>query len=99
MTGDKFSVDLDHLDQVVARLTGLSGFLTETFDEIDQRVKALHCGEWDGVAARAYAEAHGKWIDEAKEFAQGVADATAAAKRAHDRYGEAVNVNTRMLKG
>jgi len=100
MNGDGFSVDLAHLDQVVARMKGLNGFLSDTFDEIDRRVKALHSsGVWDGVAARAYTEAHSKWIGEAKEFAQGVADATDAAKRVHTRYGEAVDINIKMLKG
>jgi hypothetical protein len=99
MTGDVFSVDLGHLDQIVARLNALAGFLDETFDGIDRQVKALHSGEWESVAARAHAEAHAKWLVEAKEFAQGVADATAAAKRAHGRYSEAVNVNTRMARG
>jgi WXG100 family type VII secretion target len=99
MTGDGFSVDLDHLDQIIARLNGLTGFLTETFDEIDRKVKALHSGDWDSVAASAYADAHSKWISEAQEFAQGVADATDAAKRVHARYNVAVDVNSKMLRG
>ncbi|MCX4096656.1 WXG100 family type VII secretion target [Nocardia sp. alder85J] len=99
MTGDKFTVDLAHLDQIVARMNGLAGFLTDTFDEIDRRVKALHSGDWDSVAASAHADAHNKWIGEAREFAQGVADATGAAKRIHARYNTAVEVNTKMLKG
>jgi len=99
MSGGSFSVDLDQLDQVVARLAGLAGFLNDTFDGIDRRVKALQSGDWDGVAAQAYAEAHRNWLGEAQEFAQGVADATEAARQAHARYKAAMNVNNKMAQG
>jgi len=33
----EYGVDLEHLDQVVAKLSGLTEFLTDTFDEIDRR--------------------------------------------------------------
>jgi WXG100 family type VII secretion target len=98
VTDGRFAVDLDHLDRVVARLTGLTGFLNDTFDAIDRQVKTLHSGSWDGAAARTHAEAHRAWLGAAQEFAQGVADVTAAAKQAHARYTEGVDVNTRMVK-
>ncbi len=98
MSGN-FGVDLEHLDQVVARLNGLSGYLTETFDEIDRRVKTLQNGAWEGVAAQAYAEAHTQWLGGAREFAQGVTDATEAAREAHGHYTQAVDTNGTMLNG
>jgi WXG100 family type VII secretion target len=95
----QFGVDLEHLDQVVARLNGLAGFLTETFDEIDRRVKTLQNGSWEGVAAQAYSDAHAQWLTGAKEFAQGVTDATAAAREAHGHYTRSVDTNGTMLNG
>ncbi len=99
MNDGSFSVNLAQLDDLVARLTGLTGFLTDTFDAIDHQVTSLHNGSWDGIAAQAYADAHQAWSSEAHEFAQGIADITDAAKHAHARYTSAVDVNTTMTKG
>lgn len=99
MNADSFSVNLNHLDSVIDRLAGLTGFLNDTFDAIDHQVKALHSGSWDGIASQAYADAHRAWLSEAKEFARGIADVTAAAKQVHARYVDAVDVNTKMLRG
>ncbi len=70
MNDGSFSVNLAQLDDLVARLTGLTGFLTDTFDAIDHQVTSLHNGSWDGIAAQAYADAHQAWSSEAHEFAQ-----------------------------
>ncbi len=96
---DEFGVDLEHLDQVVARLRNLTGFLTDTFDEIDRRVHTLRDSSWDGLAAHAYTEAHTQWIAGAREFTRGVTDATEAARAAHGHYTQAVDINGRMLNG
>ena len=99
MSAEGFAVDLGHLDRIISRMRGLSGFLTDTFDEIDRQAKVLRAQHWDSSAADAYAAAHAKWIGEAQEFVQGVTDAGAAADRAHGRYGDAVHVNVRMARG
>jgi WXG100 family type VII secretion target len=98
MTGE-YGVDLEHLDNVVAKLTGLTGFLTDTFDEINRRVTTLHITSWEGVAAQAYTEAHSQWLTGAREFTQGVTDATDAARAAHGHYTQAVEINGTMLNG
>ncbi|MFE7798667.1 WXG100 family type VII secretion target [Nocardia sp. NPDC057440] len=68
----RFSVDLEHLDEIVARLSGLAGFIGEHLDEIDDRVATLSDTGWEGVAAQAYAEAHTQWVTGAREFVEGV---------------------------
>ncbi|QIS09645.1 WXG100 family type VII secretion target [Nocardia arthritidis] len=93
----EFSVDLDHLDQIVARLSGLAGFVGEHLDEIDERVATLTGGDWEGAAARAYAEAHAQWAIGAREFVEGVREMSAAAKAAHARYSRAVDTNYKMF--
>lgn len=37
----QFSVDLDHLDQIIARLSGLAGFLGDHLADIEQRAASL----------------------------------------------------------
>ncbi|MFI9633601.1 WXG100 family type VII secretion target [Nocardia sp. NPDC051929] len=95
----RFSVDLDHLEEVVARLSGLAGFIGEHLDEIDGRVATLTGTGWESVAARAYAEAHTQWVTGAREFVEGVRDMSDAAKAAHTRYTRAVDTNYKMFNG
>jgi hypothetical protein len=37
----EFTVDLDHLDEIVSRLAGLAGFVADNLDEIDNKVATL----------------------------------------------------------
>ena len=94
-----FSVDLNELDAVVSKLNGLTGFCSDTFDEIARRVKALNSGSGNGVAADAFTTAHAEWGDGAREFAEGTADLSDAARQAHTSYTESVQVNASMMTG
>ncbi|WP_406281215.1 WXG100 family type VII secretion target [Nocardia sp. NBC_00881] len=93
----EFTVDLDHLDEIVAKLSGLAGFIGEHLDEIDDRVATLTGTGWEGAAAQAYAEAHTQWVTAAREFVEGVKDMSDAAKVAHTRYTRAVDTNYKMF--
>ncbi|MBO0856124.1 MAG: WXG100 family type VII secretion target [Nocardia sp.] len=97
--GSNFSVDLDHLDQTVARLSGLAGFVSDHLAEIERRVTALQAGGWDGLAARAYGDAHRDWASGAQEFVKGVEEMSEAARGAHTAYTRALGANHRMLAG
>lgn len=96
--GSKFSVDLEHLDETVARLVGLAAFIDDHLDGIEQRVAALHDTGWEGVAARAYGDAHREWMAGAKELVTGVREMSDAAKAAHAAYTRALDTNRRMLQ-
>ncbi|MEV0110738.1 WXG100 family type VII secretion target [Nocardia sp. NPDC050799] len=95
----EFQVDLDHLDHIVGKLRDLAGFLSDNLDDIDDKVATLQGTGWEGLAARAYADAHRQWSTGAREFADGVRTASDAAKAAHDRYTRAIDLNSRMLRG
>ncbi|MCX0274640.1 WXG100 family type VII secretion target [Nocardia zapadnayensis] len=95
----QFSVDLDRLDDLVARLSNLAGFIGERLDEIDDRVASLAGTGWEGVAAQVYVVAHNQWTTGAREFADGIREISEAAREAHTRYTEAIDVNYRMLSG
>ncbi|MEU4430035.1 WXG100 family type VII secretion target [Nocardia sp. NPDC001965] len=94
----EFTVDVERLDNLVARLAGLAGYLTEQLDLIDDKVATLD-GAWETVAANAYRDAHRLWSTGAREFATGLADISDAARTAHTRYTTAAEVNRKMLDG
>jgi len=94
-----FTVDLDHLDDIVSRLSGLAGFITDHLDEIDKRVATVHDDGWTSAAAHAYAAAHTQWATAAREFADGVRTMSDAAKQAHADYTSAIETNRTMLRG
>ncbi|MFR9772258.1 WXG100 family type VII secretion target [Nocardia sp. SC052] len=95
----EFSVNLDDLDQIVTRLSGLAGFISEHLDDIDDKVATLAGTGWESVAAQAYSNAHRQWMTGAREFADGVREMSDAARKAHTRYSTAADINRQMLQG
>ncbi|MEV4209154.1 WXG100 family type VII secretion target [Nocardia salmonicida] len=93
----EFSVNMDQLDQIVARIAGLAGYVADHLDDIDDQVATLKGGSWEGIAADAYQVAHTQWVSGAREFADGLRDMSTAAKSAHTRYGNAAEINKKML--
>jgi WXG100 family type VII secretion target len=94
----EFSVNLDDLDQIVTRLSGLAGFITEHLDDIDDKVATLTGTGWESIAAQAYSDAHRQWLTGAREFADGVREMSDAARKAHTRYSTAADINKQMLQ-
>ncbi|WP_280398674.1 WXG100 family type VII secretion target [Nocardia carnea] len=94
----EFAVDIERLDNLIARLSNLAGYLTEQLDLIDDKVATLD-GAWETLAANAYRDAHRLWSTGAREFATGLADISDAARTAHTRYTTAAQVNKKMLEG
>ncbi|WP_433601001.1 WXG100 family type VII secretion target [Nocardia sp. CA-135953] len=79
----EFSVDLDDLDRIVARLSGLAGFASDHLDDIDGKVAALTGTGWESVAAQAYSEAHQQWMTGVRQFAGGARDERRGPQSAH----------------
>lgn len=94
----QFSVDLEHLDRIVSRLSGLAGFIADHLADIEHRVAALQGTGWEGVAARAYDDSYREWVSGAKELVEGVKDMSDAARQAHTAYSTALELNGRMLR-
>ncbi|MGM7646331.1 WXG100 family type VII secretion target [Nocardia sp. JW2] len=88
---------MDQLDQIVARIAGLAGFIADHVDDIDEKVAALKGSAWEGIAADAYQVAHTQWVTGAREFVDGLRDMGTAAASAHSRYGDAAALNKKML--
>lgn len=94
-----FAVDLNHLDSIVGKLNGLSGYVNDHLDEVDDRVVGLLGTGWESVAAEAYHAAHQKWAVGAREFVEGIREMSDSAKAAHGGYTNASAANKRMLQG
>ncbi|NEW58675.1 WXG100 family type VII secretion target [Nocardia cyriacigeorgica] len=93
----EFEVNLTELENLVARLAGLAGFIADHLDDIDDKVAGLQGTGWESIAAQAYADAHRQWSVGARDFVEGVQDMSDAAKAAHGRYRRAIAANARIL--
>jgi WXG100 family type VII secretion target len=91
-----YSVDLEHLDAVTARIGGLHGFITESLTGLDSRIAAAH-QEWAGAAADKHNAAHREWMKAAGEARDSIEAMRAAAQAAHTAYTDVVTANRRTL--
>lgn len=96
----KFAFDLDHIDQVTARVRGFIGFLDDHLQGLDRRVEQLlRAGTWTGDTAQAYAQAHREWSAAAMEAREGLSEMEMAAQHAREQYAAAMDANKRMTGG
>ncbi|MFC8383543.1 WXG100 family type VII secretion target [Nocardia sp. NPDC057272] len=91
-----FRADLADLEQIVTRVSGFVGFLTDSLDGLQQRINAVQ-QNWSGAAADAQAEAYREWHSGATDVAEGIETMRQAAQAAHDRYSAALAANLGML--
>lgn len=91
-----YQVDLEHLDDVTARIGGLHGFLVESLREIDERIAGAQ-QNWNGESAAAHAQAHAEWVVAAEQVRAGIDAMRAAAAVAHQSYSTAVATNLGIL--
>ncbi|SUE30004.1 WXG100 family type VII secretion target [Nocardia farcinica] len=93
---ESFRVDLNELDNIIARLAGFVGFLTDSVGGIQQRTTSLQT-TWTGQTATAAQEAFANWAVGARDVADGIETMRAAAAAARDRYDAAISANLEML--
>ncbi|GAB2701617.1 WXG100 family type VII secretion target [Nocardia thraciensis] len=91
-----FQVKLTDLEQIMARLEGFRGFLTESMSGLQSRVDTAQ-QNWNGASADAQADAFRQWMTGAADVVEGIAAMKQAAQAAHDRYSSAAAANLRML--
>lgn len=82
---DGFSVDLEHLDAVTARMRGLKGYVADQLAALDSAANAAMLN-WSGEAATVYQVAHREWADGATDIQDGLAAMESAAQIAHSNY-------------
>ncbi|MFD3460980.1 WXG100 family type VII secretion target [Nocardia fluminea] len=93
-----FRVDLDEIDQLVTRVSGFVGFLSESLDGLNQRIASVQ-QTWHGQAADAQDAAFREWHLGATEVAEGISSMREAVQAAHNRYTAAIEANLNMLGG
>lgn len=98
MGGSRFTVDVDHLEQVSTKLIGLAGFLSEQLDAYDAKMATLQSSSWSGAAADAFEAAQGEWVTAAREFVTGVQDAGEEIGRRRAGFLRVQAMNIRMSK-
>ncbi|MBF6250271.1 WXG100 family type VII secretion target [Nocardia farcinica] len=93
---ESFSVDLDKLENLAARIRGFAGLLSEQLAVIDQKAKEVDATS-AGAAMVAYLEAHDEWLAGATDIREGLTALEAAVKIAHEGYTGAVAEGLRIL--
>ncbi|MEU6831041.1 WXG100 family type VII secretion target [Nocardia beijingensis] len=93
---EAFSVDLDKLENLAARIRGFAGLLSDQLAAIDQKVKEVDAAS-AGAAMAAYREAHDEWLAGATDITEGLTALEEAVKLAHDGYTGAVAEGLRIL--
>jgi len=92
-----YSVDLDQLDAIVSRLSGLARVITEHLTTLDAKTAAVYAGSWAGAAAASHQNAHREWASAATEFVDGITAMSTAARNAHTQYIAAHTANNHMF--
>ncbi|MGW6427106.1 WXG100 family type VII secretion target [Nocardia sp. NPDC055053] len=91
-----FSVDLDQLEQLTARMRGYMAAVTDVLTALDAKAKEVE-DVWSGAAAAAYTEAHTEWRAGVTDMQEGLAALETAAKTAHQSYTDAASTALKIL--
>ncbi|MBF6357179.1 WXG100 family type VII secretion target [Nocardia higoensis] len=91
-----FSVDLDKLDELAARMRGYKAAVADRLTELEAKAREVE-GVWVGTAAMAYREAHSEWVAGVIDMQDGLEILEVAVKTAHDSYTAAATQTLRIL--
>ncbi|WP_067647504.1 WXG100 family type VII secretion target [Nocardia harenae] len=94
--GQRFTVDVDQLEQVATLLSAFAGFIEANLDEFDTRMSAVLGASWEGIAARAFDDAQRQWGATARTFVADIRSAGDTVQQARDRYVRAAELNRQM---
>lgn len=97
MTGDRFRVDLDQLDDVVTHLARQHVRLDALAGRLAAEASRLHAG-WDGAAADAHVVAQARWDQGFSAMREALAAMRAAADTARANYAAAADANVSMWR-
>ncbi|MBF6167440.1 WXG100 family type VII secretion target [Streptomyces gardneri] len=93
---EAFSVDLDKLDNLAARIRGFAGLLSDQLAAIDQKAKEVDAAS-AGAVMVAYREAHDEWMSGVTDVREGLTALEEAVRLAHTGYTGAVAEGLRIL--
>lgn len=88
-------VDLELVEDLVARMGAFEQHVDALLDEVDARMKRMHA-VWSGAAAAEHAAAHARWSAGAREMQQALTVLRSIAATARENYAAAVAANLAM---
>lgn len=91
-----FSVDLNQLEALAARMRGYKGAVAERLAQLEAKTREVE-GVWVGIAAVAYMEAHTEWSKGVTDMQDGLDALEGASKTAHEGYTHAASQTLRIL--
>ncbi|MFC9894531.1 WXG100 family type VII secretion target [Nocardia sp. NPDC127579] len=91
-----FSVDLDTLEALAARMRGYLAAIADRLAEFEQKAKDVE-GVWVGDAAEAYREAQSEWLAGVTDMKEGLAVLEASIRAVHSGYTDAMAENRKIL--
>lgn len=91
-----FSVDLDQLEQLAARMRGYKAAVADQLAVLEAKAKEVQA-VWSGDAGVAYAQAHREWLAGVTDMQDGLAVLEDAVKMAHAGYTAAGAEALRIL--
>ncbi|MFI9410155.1 WXG100 family type VII secretion target [Nocardia gamkensis] len=92
---DRYRVDLEQLDDAVAKMEKFGSRVQDWLGEVDRHITELHLA-WSSEAATAQQAAHDKWVGGVNEMRENLDELREVARKAHQNYSAAIETNTRM---
>lgn len=91
----RIAVDLEMVEDLIARMAAFEQQVDGVLDDLDARTRRMHAA-WSGAAAGEQAEAYAGWTSGAREMQQALAVLRTVVHTARDNYAAAVSTNAAM---
>lgn len=95
MSANDFTVDLDTLAHLIARMSQCEDTLDDLTNEVEHTVSRMH-ETWSGEAAQAQRLAHAKWEHGLMLMRASITDLREKSNTAHQNYQAAGDANMQM---
>ncbi len=92
---NRFTVDSDELDSVIADVEKTESALQTLTDDLERQIKALQ-SVWEGLAADAQVAAQSEWDQGMAAMRTALLELRQAARQAHGNYTGAATSNVSM---
>lgn len=95
MSGDKFKIDLNTLQDFITEVSTYTNKLDEWIKRVETEHSTLH-KTWTGEAATSHKNYHDKWMSESKRMHELVKQLHVLTKASHVFYDNAAKTNNDM---
>jgi WXG100 family type VII secretion target len=98
MDDGDYAIELEELEGVISDLERCERALETLTNDVEHQMKILQ-STWEGLSARAQAEAQEEWNQGLVEMRAALADMRHAARVASDNYHLMIKTNTGLWRG